>query len=99
MGFWALESVFSVFSERIRGGSHADLTDLTKIKLVSAKRARALFVSGFTTIEAVAAAEPSLLIKYARIIICIVLFSHGISLTLEHVPKDKSRHSALRHRP
>ena len=29
MGFWALESVFSVFSERIRGGSHADLTDLT----------------------------------------------------------------------
>jgi DNA polymerase theta len=64
-GFWALESVFSVFSERIRGGSHADLTDLTKIKLVSAKRARALFVSGFTSIEAVAAAEPHALIKYA----------------------------------
>ena len=75
MGFWALESVFAVFSERIRGGSHADVTDLTKIKLVSAKRARALFVSGFTTIEAVAAADPNALIKYActtsRILFCL----------------------------
>ena len=69
MGFWALESVFAVFSERIRGGSHADLTDLTKIKHVSAKRARALFMSGFTTVEAVAAAEPNTLIKYANMII------------------------------
>lgn len=66
MGFWALESVFAVFSERIRGGSHADITDLTKIKHVSAKRARALFSSGFTTIESVAAADANLLSKCLR---------------------------------
>ena len=66
MGFWALESVFAVFSERIRGGSLADVTDLTKIKHVSAKRARALFSSGFTTIESVAAADLSLLSKCLR---------------------------------
>ena len=66
MGFWALESVFAVFSERIRGGSHADVTDLTKIKLVSSKRARALYSSGFTTIESVAAADINLLSKCLR---------------------------------
>ena len=65
-GFWALESVFAVFSERIRGGSHADITDLTKIKLVSSKRARALYSSGFTTIESVASADINLLSKCLR---------------------------------
>ncbi len=66
MGFWALESVFAVFSERVRGGTHADLTELTKIKLVSSKRARALHSSGFCTIESVASADPSLLSKCLR---------------------------------
>jgi replicative superfamily II helicase len=66
MGFWALESVFAVFSERIRGGSRADLIDLTKIKLVSSKRARALFSAGFTTVESVAAADPENLSKCLR---------------------------------
>jgi replicative superfamily II helicase len=66
MGFWALESIFAVFSERVRGGTHADLNQLTKIKLVSSKRARALYSSGFTTIESVAAADPNLLAKCLR---------------------------------